>query len=195
MRRAIFACAALALWSSAHAATDPAIVARGEYLARMADCEACHVGADGTLSGGRAFRTPFGTVHATNLTPDPKNGVGLYTDDEWVAALQRGVGRSGHLYPAMPYTNYTLMSREDALAIRAWIMTQPASSQATPGQRHALPVQHALPDGVLEPSVQSRPQVHAGCDPRRRLEPAGPIWPRRWVTASNAIRRVISCKV
>ena len=139
MRRALLAIAALAFYMSAAHAADQATIARGEYLARMADCEACHVGADGTLSGGRAFRTPFGTIHATNLTPDAKNGVGDYTDDEWVAALQRGVGRGGHLYPAMPYTSYTLMSREDALAIRAWIMTQPASSAATPANDMHFP--------------------------------------------------------
>ncbi len=140
MRWAALALAALAIGAgNAHAATDQTTVARGEYLARMADCEACHVGADGGLSGGRAFQTPFGTIHATNLTPDARNGVGAYTDDEWVAALQRGIGRSGHLYPAMPYTNYTLMSRQDALAIRAWIMTQPASGAATPANDMHFP--------------------------------------------------------
>lgn len=141
MRAALLAAAAmLAIGATrAHAGADASTVARGEYLARMADCEACHVGADGTLSGGRAFRTPFGTIHATNLTPDARNGVGAYTDDEWVAALQRGIGRNGHLYPAMPYTNYTLMSREDALAIRAWIMTQPSSPKATPANDMHFP--------------------------------------------------------
>jgi mono/diheme cytochrome c family protein len=124
----------------ARAATDSGAVSRGEYLAHMADCAACHTGADGTLSGGRAFRTPFGTIHATNLTPDPVQGVGAYTDDEWVSALQRGVGRGGkHLYPAMPYTNYTLMSREDALAIKAWVMTQPSSAAASPGNALRFP--------------------------------------------------------
>ena len=109
------------------------LVARGKYLAQAADCAACHVGPDGKLSGGRAFRSPFGTIHATNITPDTKSGVGAYTDDEWVSALQEGVGRGGkHLYPAMPYTNYTQMSRDDALAIKAYVMTLPASSATPP---------------------------------------------------------------
>jgi mono/diheme cytochrome c family protein len=114
--------------TAAYASPD---VKRGEYLTRMADCAACHMGAGGAFSGGRAFKTPFGTIYASNITPDPKAGVGGYTDDEWVSALREGVGRGGkHLYPAMPYTSYTQMTRDDALAIKAYIMTLPASSEA-----------------------------------------------------------------
>ena len=134
------AAALLACGATAEAATDTHAVARGEYLTRLADCAACHVGEGGALSGGRAFRTPFGTIHASNITPDPNHGVGSYSDDEWVAAMQRGIGRGGkHLYPAMPYTNYTLMSREDALAIKAYIMTLPASPQETPANDMRFP--------------------------------------------------------
>jgi mono/diheme cytochrome c family protein len=117
-----------------------AVAADGKYLARMADCAACHMGADGTLSGGRAFATPFGTIYATNITPDAKHGVGGYSDDEWVEALQRGVARGGkHLYPAMPYTNYTLMTRADALAIKAYVMSLPASAAEPPANEMRFP--------------------------------------------------------
>jgi mono/diheme cytochrome c family protein len=116
------------------------IVSRGEYLAHAADCAACHMGAGGTLAGGRAFKTPFGTIYASNITPDRQNGIGDYTDDEWVSALQEGVGRGGkHLYPAMPYTSYTQMTRDDALAIKAYLMTQPASSDAAPANDMRFP--------------------------------------------------------
>ena len=116
------------------------IVARGAYLAHMADCAACHKGAGEALSGGRPFVTPFGTIYAPNITPDKTTGVGDYTDDEWVSALRRGVGRGGkHLYPAMPYTNYTLMTRDDALAIKAYLMTQPAVQADTPSNQMSFP--------------------------------------------------------
>ena len=115
-------------------------VARGAYLAHMADCAACHTGAGQQLSGGRPFVTPFGTIYAPNITPDKATGVGDYTDDEWVSALRRGVGRGGkHLYPAMPYTNYTLMTRDDALAIKAYLMTQPAVHAETPANQMSFP--------------------------------------------------------
>jgi mono/diheme cytochrome c family protein len=126
--------------SAPAAPVTPATVKRGEYLAHAADCAACHMGTDKKLSGGRAFTTPFGRIYASNITPDKTQGVGDYTDDEWVAALQRGVGRGGkHLYPAMPYTNYTLMSREDALAIKAYILSQPGSAAATPPNSLSFP--------------------------------------------------------
>lgn len=128
------------LASAAMAAPDGDIVARGRYLAQAADCAACHTAPGGTLAGGRDFRTPFGTIYASNITPDKKVGVGDYTDDEWVSALQQGVGRGGkHLYPAMPYTNYTQMTRDDALAIKAYIMTLPASSEAPPANDMRFP--------------------------------------------------------
>jgi len=130
----------VALAGSVSGVAHADIVSRGEYLAHMADCAACHTGAGGKLSGGRAFKSPFGTIYASNITPDTVEGIGLYTDDEWVAALREGVGRGGkHLYPAMPYTSYTQMSRDDALAIKAYIMTLPASSDAPPANDLRFP--------------------------------------------------------
>jgi mono/diheme cytochrome c family protein len=127
----IFSAVAACVFSTAAIASPD--LARGEYLTHLADCAACHTGAGGTLSGGRAFTTPFGKIYASNITPDAKAGIGAYTDDEWVSALREGVGRGGkHLYPAMPYTSYTQMSRDDALAIKAYIMTLPTSQDTPP---------------------------------------------------------------
>lgn len=119
--------------TAAPAPADPALIQRGEYLARAADCAACHAApsqaadVSPSLSGGRAFTLPFGTIYAANITPDKEDGVGAYSDDEWVSALRRGVGRGGrHLYPAMPYTSYAGMTRDDALAIKAWVFAQAA---------------------------------------------------------------------
>ncbi len=117
--------------AAAGAHIDGDVVTRGAYLAHMADCAACHTGAGGALSGGRAIVTPFGKIYAPNITPDKETGIGAYTDDAWVAALRQGIARDGtHLYPAMPYANYRLMTRDDALAIKAYLMTQPAVHEA-----------------------------------------------------------------
>jgi len=117
--------------AAAGAHIDGDVVTRGAYLAHMADCAACHTGAGGALSGGRAIVTPFGKIYAPNITPDKETGIGAYTDDAWVAALRQGIARDGtHLYPAMPYVNYRLMTRDDALAIKAYLMTQPAVHEA-----------------------------------------------------------------
>ena len=104
-------------------------VERGHYLAVVGDCAACHTlpGSGHDFAGGRPIETPFGTLLAPNITPDPQTGIGAWTDDEFVNALTKGTGRHGtRLYPAMPYTYYTRLSRDDALAIRAYLNTVPA---------------------------------------------------------------------
>ena len=107
-------------------------VARGEYLTKAADCVACHTAGDAgkPFAGGVAFKLPFGTIYSSNITPDPKVGIGAYSDDEFVRAVREGVRKDGsHLYPAFPYTSYTRLSRDDVLAIKAYLMTLPAVAQ------------------------------------------------------------------
>jgi mono/diheme cytochrome c family protein len=109
---------------------DP--VARGAYLARAADCVACHTVAEGgkPFAGGVAFKLPFGTIYSSNITADPETGIGTWTDDEFVRAVREGIRNDGkHLYPAFPYTSYTELSRADVLAIKAWLFTQPKVHQ------------------------------------------------------------------
>lgn len=104
-------------------------VERGHYLTIAGDCAACHTlpGSGHDLAGGRPIETPFGTLLAPNITPDPQTGIGAWTDNEFVNALTKGTGRHGtRLYPAMPYAYYTRLSRDDALAIRAYLNTVPA---------------------------------------------------------------------
>lgn len=98
---------------------------RGRYVATAADCAACHTKPGGKpFAGGVALQTPFGTLVAPNITPDPVAGIGSWTADEFVSALRDGRGRDGiHLYPAMPYPAYTKMTRDDALTIRAYLQT------------------------------------------------------------------------
>ena len=56
------------------------IVRRGEYLARAADCAACHTAKGGReFAGGFAFSLPFGTIWSTNITPDKETGIGNYS--------------------------------------------------------------------------------------------------------------------
>jgi mono/diheme cytochrome c family protein len=104
-------------------------IERGRYLTIVGDCAACHTlpGSGHALAGGRPIETPFGIILAPNITPDPSTGIGAWTDREFVDALTKGIGRNGiHLYPAMPYTYYTRLTRGDALAIRAYLNTIPA---------------------------------------------------------------------
>jgi mono/diheme cytochrome c family protein len=109
------------------------LVERGEYLAKAADCMVCHTAPGGKdYAGGLGFKLPFGTLYSTNITPDKDTGIGNYSDQDFLNALHRGVRRDGaRLYPAMPYTSYTYVSDEDALAIKAYLFSLPAV-RATP---------------------------------------------------------------
>ena len=115
-------------------------VANGAYLARAADCVACHTAPGGQdFAGGRAFKLPFGVIYSPNITPD-QTGIAGYSDDEWVRMMHDGVGRGGkRLYPAMPYTSYTQMSRDDALAIKAYLMSLAPVHATSPANRLGFP--------------------------------------------------------
>ena len=100
------------------------VVARGKYLAEAADCAACHSAPGGApFAGGLPMQTGFGTIYATNITPNPDDGLGRWSAEDFWRALHDGVRRDGQqLYPAMPYTSYRGMTRADADAIYAYIM-------------------------------------------------------------------------
>jgi mono/diheme cytochrome c family protein len=132
---AIGACAAVAAGIDKQ---DFAQIERGRYLTVAGDCTACHTvpGSGREFAGGRNIETPFGLLIGPNITPDPQTGIGAWTDDEFVNALTKGTGRDGaRLYPAMPYTYYTKLTREDALAIRAYLNTiAPVYNPVEPNQ-------------------------------------------------------------
>ena len=108
--------------------SDP--VHRGEYLARAADCVACHTTPGGKpYAGGLGIALPFGTIYSPNITPDKETGIGDWSDDDFVRAVQQGIAKDGtHLYPAFPYASYALMSRDDVLAIKAYLFSLPPVS-------------------------------------------------------------------
>ena len=107
---------------------------RGRELAALGNCAGCHTAEGGAAyAGGRPLETPFGTVYATNLTPDPATGIGRWSFSAFQRAMREGVSHDGRmLYPAFPYTAFTRMTDDDLTALYAHLMTQPAVAQATP---------------------------------------------------------------
>lgn len=118
--------------------STPALVQRGEYLARVGNCMACHTTQGGApFAGGRGIETPFGVVHSSNLTPDPAQGIGSWTSAEFWRAMHHGRSKDGRLlYPAFPYPNYTQVTRADADAIFVYLQSLPAAADAN--RAHAL---------------------------------------------------------
>jgi mono/diheme cytochrome c family protein len=100
-------------------AVAPTSVSRGEYLARIGDCIACHTVRGGRpFAGGLALKTPFGTLYTPNITPDREHGIGRWSADDFWRAMHDGRSKDGSLlYPAFPYPSYTRVTRSDSDAI------------------------------------------------------------------------------
>jgi mono/diheme cytochrome c family protein len=122
---------------------DP--VARGAYLALAGNCAGCHTARGGApYAGGRPVATPFGTIHASNLTPDPETGLGAWSAADFRRALHEGRSRDGRaLYPAFPYPDYTRVTPEDADALFAYLRSLPPVR--APNAPHALRFPWNLP--------------------------------------------------
>lgn len=122
-------------------AGQSAVVARGEYVFRVSGCASCHTDSEnngGFLAGGRAFDTPFGTFYAPNITSHPEQGIGNWSERDFVGAMTRGKGPGGrHYFPVFPYTSYTRMTREDLWALYLYLATVPAIDR--PSREHDLP--------------------------------------------------------
>ncbi len=113
------------------------LVERGKYLTYAGGCISCHTEeADDAvpLAGGRAMETPFGTFYSPNITPDEETGIGGWSEDDFVNAFWEGVSPDGeHYFPSFPYTAYTGASRQDLLAIRAYLMSLEPVPNESPG--------------------------------------------------------------
>jgi mono/diheme cytochrome c family protein len=107
------------------AAAPDDTVARGKYLAVAGDCVACHSAPGGKpYAGGLYLTSPFGRISTPNLTPDKRTGIGNWSDEQFYRAMHTGIDNAGdHLYPAFPYQWYTRVSREDVLAIKAYLFS------------------------------------------------------------------------
>ena len=104
---------------------DPDLVARGKYLSTAADCKLCHTSSkDKPYAGGFKVDTPFGPIYASNITPDPETGIGLWTFDDFKNAIHDGIRADGQfLYPAMPFDSYTKIDESDLKALWAYLQT------------------------------------------------------------------------
>jgi mono/diheme cytochrome c family protein len=120
---------------------DPALVAKGAWLAAIGNCNTCHTATSGrTFAGGRPLSTPFGTIYATNITPDPETGIGRWSPSDFLRAMHQGVDRGGRdLYPAFPYDHFTHVADEDVNAIYAFLMTRDPVRAQAPANRMLVP--------------------------------------------------------
>ena len=119
-------------------------LANGKTLFAIGDCSSCHATPkqkDRTrLGGGRALKTPFGTFYPPNISSDAKNGIGGWSEAQFVTAMHDGVGPGGeHLYPAFPYTSYVHMPFNDLRDLFAYLKTLPAVQGRAPAHELSFP--------------------------------------------------------
>ena len=125
---------------AASSSGDP--VAHGRYLAVLGDCAGCHTRPGGApYAGGLGLGSSFGTIYTANITSDPKAGIGSWTADQFWRAMHEGRRSDGaHLYPAFPYVYFTHVTRQDSDALRAYLLTVPASDYTPPANTLLFPV-------------------------------------------------------
>jgi mono/diheme cytochrome c family protein len=97
------------------------------YAGGCASCHAVPKQEDKTrLGGGLALGSPFGTFYVPNISSDPKDGIGDWSEAQFVTAMVKGTSPTGeHLFPAFPYTSYQRMSLDDLRDLFAYLKTLP----------------------------------------------------------------------
>ena len=119
---------------------------RGERIFWAGGCTSCHSRpkSEGEarleLAGGLELKTPFGTFVPPNISPDPQNGIGNWSLDDFANAMLRGVSPDGaHYYPAFPYTSYARMKPADVADLYAFMKTLPPVAGAAPNNQLGFP--------------------------------------------------------
>jgi mono/diheme cytochrome c family protein len=106
-------------------------LANGRTMFYAGGCVSCHVTPDQEdrtkLGGGLGIKSPFGTFYAPNISSDPNDGIGRWSEADFVTALLKGTSPSGeHYFPAFPYPSYQHMRLEDVRDLFAFLKTLPA---------------------------------------------------------------------
>lgn len=149
-------------------------IERGKQLTTAADCAGCHT-ADPSkpFAGGKRLPTPFGAVYSPNLTPDRETGIGAWSDEDFRRAFREGVAPDGsHYYPAFPYAYFTKLTRDDLLAIRAFLATLAPVRNERPAPELWWPFNHRFvmrgwnflffKPGIFEPNQQKSTEWNRG---------------------------------
>jgi mono/diheme cytochrome c family protein len=103
-------------------------LANGKEMFYAGGCTSCHAtpGQDDKtrLGGGLGLKSPFGTFYVPNISPDPNDGIGSWSEADFVTAMTKGTSPDGrHYFPAFPYTSYQRMRIEDVRDLFAHLKT------------------------------------------------------------------------
>jgi mono/diheme cytochrome c family protein len=120
----------------------------GETMFAIGGCASCHAvpNADKSkvdrtrLGGGLALKTAFGTFYAPNISPDRNDGIGHWSEANFISAMWKGTDEHGrNLYPVFPYTSYQSMRLDDVRDLFAYLKTLPPVAGRPPRHELAFP--------------------------------------------------------
>jgi mono/diheme cytochrome c family protein len=105
----------------------------GKVIFNIGGCASCHArpGQDDPtlLGGGLALTSPFGTFYAPNISPNPVDGIGRWSEADFVTAMLKGTSPQGtHYFPVLPYSSYQSMKLEDIRDLFAYLKTLPQAA-------------------------------------------------------------------
>jgi len=123
----------------------------GRTMFQIGGCASCHAapGQDDRtrLGGGRVLKSPYGTFVAPNISPHREDGIGGWSELDFVNAMIEGTSPGGqHYYPAFPYTSYKAMRLTDVRDLFAYLKTLPAVQGRARAHEMRFPynIRHAL---------------------------------------------------
>jgi mono/diheme cytochrome c family protein len=170
----VLLCTAFGLTGARAAEPSDETIAHGKQLAAAADCASCHTADPAKpFAGGKRIDTPFGAIYSPNLTPDRETGIGSFSDEDFRRALRFGVAPDGsRYYPAFPYPNFTKLTRDDILAIRAYLATLTPFRNTPPPPQLRWPLNYRVlmrvwdyvffRPGLFEPDQQKSTEWNRG---------------------------------
>lgn len=128
----------------ADAQPSPAEIARGKYVFGATGGCGCHTEkgkGKPVNAGGRQIDAPFGTVFATNITPDRQTGIGTWTDEQIITAIRLGRRPNGErIVPVHPFMAFNGMAEADLKALVAYLRTIPPVNRANQPKRITVPL-------------------------------------------------------
>ena len=106
-------------------------VQNGKTMFFIGGCASCHATPDQDdpirLGGGRELKSPYGSFYPPNISSDSKDGIGSWTEAQFVTAIWKGTSPDGrHYFPSFPYTSYQRMKLDDVRDLFAYLKTLPA---------------------------------------------------------------------
>jgi mono/diheme cytochrome c family protein len=167
MLRTMVGLAFLAAWlvtlPASTAIADGARIARGKYLVGLGGCNDCHTPGYffgkpdmSRFLGGSdvGFEIPgAGVFVGSNITPDKQTGIGSWTAEQIITAMQTGERPDGRiLAPIMPWHAFAQLTADDAMAIAAFLQSlDPVSNKVPgplkPGEKVSISMFRIMPPG------------------------------------------------